>query len=119
VLQSWTGPFVPEPPHSPFYRSHAYKAPFNVTGTGAVETIVLPMTGERASHNLCFLFETAYCCRFGSDGFWTAMMELSFVLTAYTSSYSTFTGECTDHSAVCWYVVGTIHFSSVLWSPLF
>jgi hypothetical protein len=47
VPQSWTGPFVPEPPHSPFYRSHAYKAPFKVTGTGAVETIVLPMTGEK------------------------------------------------------------------------
>jgi hypothetical protein len=53
---------VPEPPHSPFYRSHAYKAPFNVTGTGAVETIVLPMTGERTSHNLCFSFELPIWC---------------------------------------------------------
>ena len=58
MLQSWTGPFVPEPPHSPFYRSHAYKAPFNVTGTGAVETIVLPMNGEKTRQSLCFPFET-------------------------------------------------------------
>ena len=49
VPQSWTGPFVPEPPHSPFYRKKAYKAPFNVIGTGAIETIVLPMTGEKTT----------------------------------------------------------------------
>ena len=61
---SWGGPFVPEPAGSPFYRKHAYKAVFNVTGTGAAETIVLPMA-------------------------------------AFTSSYSTFTGGCTDHGAVC------------------
>ena len=35
-----------------------------MTGTGAIETITIPMT-------------------------------------AYTSSYSTFTGECHDHTAVC------------------
>jgi hypothetical protein len=61
---SWGGPFVPEPAGSPHYRKHAYKAVFNVTGTGAPETLVLPMA-------------------------------------AFSSSYSTFTGDCTDHGAVC------------------
>ena len=59
-----TGPYVPKPAGSPPYRKNAYKAPFNVTGTGALETIIVPMS-------------------------------------AFTSSYSTFTGGCTDHGAVC------------------
>ena len=59
-----TGPYVPKPAGSPPYRKNAYKAPFNVTETGAFETIIVPMS-------------------------------------AFTSSYSTFTGGCTDHGAVC------------------
>jgi hypothetical protein len=61
---SWGGPYVPKPAGSPHYRKNAYKAGFNVTGTGALETIVVPMS-------------------------------------AFTSSYSTYTGGCTDHDAVC------------------
>lgn len=61
---SWSGPFVPKPAGSPHYRKNAYKATFNVTGTGALETLVVPMA-------------------------------------AFTSSYSTYTGGCTDHDAVC------------------
>jgi hypothetical protein len=61
---SWTGPFVPTPPHSPRYRRSAYKAMFNVSGTGELETLVVPMT-------------------------------------AFTSSYSDYTGDCTDHGAIC------------------
>ena len=61
---SWSGPFVPAPPHSPHYRKTAYKAMFNVSSTGAPETIVVPMA-------------------------------------AFTSSYSTYTGDCTDHGADC------------------
>ena len=57
-------PFVPKPAGSPHYRKNAYKAGFNVTGTGALETLVVPMT-------------------------------------AFTSSYSTYTGGCADHGAVC------------------
>ena len=61
---SWGGPYVPKPAGSPHYRKNAYKAAFNVTGTGAMETIVVPMA-------------------------------------AFSSSYSTYTGGCTDHGAVC------------------
>ena len=61
---SWGGAFVPEPPGSPRYRKNAYKAAFNVSGTGAAETIVVPMS-------------------------------------AFTSSYSSYSGECHDHGAVC------------------
>ena len=61
---SWGGPYVPKPAGAPFYRKTAYKAMFNVTGTGALETLVVPMA-------------------------------------AFSSSYSTYTGGCTDHGAVC------------------
>ena len=61
---SWGGPFVPEPAGSPHYRRKAYKATFNVTGNGVLETLLVPMA-------------------------------------AFSSSYSTYTGACTDHGAVC------------------
>jgi hypothetical protein len=61
---SWGGPYVPAPAGSPHYRRKAYKAAFNVTGNGALETLLVPMA-------------------------------------AFSSSYSTYTGACTDHGAVC------------------
>jgi hypothetical protein len=48
---SWTGPFVPEPAHSPRYRRNAYKAMFNVSSTGAPETLIVPMAAFTSSYS--------------------------------------------------------------------
>lgn len=65
---SWSGKYVPKDPtcHHPGcqFEEGEFKAGFNVTGTGQMERIVVPMT-------------------------------------EYTSSWSDFTGGCTDHGAVC------------------